>query len=203
MVPSCLCRMVLLTRVVAASQVCRVSGADAPWDGVCAVFPVTGSLERAVPEGLRHDGPLSGFGGIHLRVVHRNNPWYCPEGEEGGGAAVSSKGTDPGHAGVITAERAPVRLAASRTPCEVGGEDAGASPVVYVKAPILKDRGFRLFCSLNGNRTRISALRGPRPKPLDDKATPCVAGVPPATHGVLPRKDSNLDKQIQSLLSCR
>ncbi len=43
--------------------------------------------------------------------------------------------------------------------------------------------------SLNGNRTRISALRGPRPKPLDDKA-------------VLPRKDSNLDKQIQSLLSC-
>jgi hypothetical protein len=25
-------------------------------------------------------------------------------------------------------------------------------------------------CSLNGDRTRISALRGPRPKPLDDKA---------------------------------
>ena len=45
--------------------------------------------------------------------------------------------------------------------------------------------------SLNGNRTRISALRGPRPRPLDDKA-----------RSALPRKDSNLDKQIQSLLSC-
>ena len=54
--------------------------------------------------------------------------------------------------------------------------------------PALTDGGIQ--CSLNGNRTRISALRGLRPRPLDDKA-------------VLPRKDSNLDKQIQSLLSCR
>lgn len=50
---------------------------------------------------------------------------------------------------------------------------------------------FHFVCSLNGNRTRISALRGPRPKPLDDKAV-----------NLLPRKDSNLDRQIQSLLSC-
>ncbi len=41
---------------------------------------------------------------------------------------------------------------------------------------IRKDKGKAIFdqkndlCSLNGNRTRILALRGPRPKPLDDKA---------------------------------
>ena len=28
----------------------------------------------------------------------------------------------------------------------------------------------KCWCSLNGNRTRISTLRGSRPKPLDDKA---------------------------------
>ena len=92
-------------------------------------------------------------------------------------------------------------------------------------------------CSLNGNRTRISALRGLRPKPLDDKAanisdgrtmiedwkeqpgavsghnkwaaplprfstTPFFLRQSSICNGLLPRKDSNLDKQIQSLLSC-
>ncbi len=33
-----------------------------------------------------------------------------------------------------------------------------------------QDQSGRNVCSLNGNRTRISALRGLRPKPLDDKA---------------------------------
>jgi hypothetical protein len=56
--------------------------------------------------------------------------------------------------------------------------------------------------SLNGDRTRISALRGPRPKPLDDKAITIVDCGSTIHNCVLPRKDSNLDKQIQSLLSC-
>jgi hypothetical protein len=63
--------------------------------------------------------------------------------------------------------------------------------------------------SLNGDRTRISALRGPRPKPLDDKAgtinntrLTIVNRLSTSADRLLPRKDSNLDKQIQSLLSC-
>lgn len=73
------------------------------------------------------------------------------------------------------------------------------------------DRAGRLYNrrSLNGDRTRISALRGPRPKPLDDKAITIDHGrltivnrLSTIVNCVLPRKDSNLDKQIQSLLSC-
>ena len=61
--------------------------------------------------------------------------------------------------------------------------------------------------SLNGNRTRILALRGLRPKPLDDKAEHIAIGIRNVKWDgrpcrLLPRKDSNLDKQIQSLLSC-
>ncbi len=45
--------------------------------------------------------------------------------------------------------------------------------------------------SPNGIRTRVTAVRGRRPRPLDDRAT------------WLPGMDSNHDKQVQSLLSYR
>jgi hypothetical protein len=47
--------------------------------------------------------------------------------------------------------------------------------------------------SPNGNRTRISALRGPRPKPLDDRAKKTAKFQAFFHWFLLPRQGSNLN----------
>ena len=54
----------------------------------------------------------------------------------------------------------------------------------------LKSATLEKFGGPNGNRTRVLALRGPRPRPLDDGTK------------WLGREDSNPYKQIQNLPSC-
>jgi hypothetical protein len=55
--------------------------------------------------------------------------------------------------------------------------------------------------SPKGIRIPVSALRGRRPRPLDDGAMELLMSVQPREE-MLPGKDSNLHEQVQSLPSC-
>ena len=93
--------------------------------------------------------------------------------------ARDDQGGNPLTVGHTIAQKPPARFRFWKPTWYLRGakkEKAGGDPGLHlwpqIEGPSRADaRSEEEACSLNGNRTRISALRGLRPKPLDDKAT--------------------------------